>query len=131
MRRVPPALLATLLLLVVPGQAGCIIFMDEDDDPEGEAWAEFRRYLRPRQACVQDAECVVVPVDYPLGCSYGVNIRHRDAVARKSKELSEDFMGGPTCSGPAPPGCQLICREGRCLSPFEHGCRDETTDGGR
>ena len=72
-------------------------------------------------------------VRHALGCAASVasvNIRYRDAVARKSKELSEDFMG-PTCSGPAAPGCQLICREGKCLSPFEQGCRDETTDGGR
>jgi hypothetical protein len=124
----PLAGAVSLSLLLAAGLASCGIWAESD--PEGEAWSEFREYLRGRQTCVVDEDCEVVEVKCPLGCSYGVNAKYAAAARRKAADLAEGFECTKCTHGDAA-SCHLLCSEGKCLSPYESRCGQLVPDAGR
>jgi len=114
--------------LLAAGQPSCIV-ADDESSPEDDAWAEFRRYLKPRQKCVADEDCVVVDVECPLGCAYGVNAKYATEVRREAVDMAEGF-DCPSCTHIDAAGCHLVCSEGKCLGPYESGCGRASPDAG-
>jgi len=91
----------------------------DGDATQSSINVEFENFVKERNACASDAECVLVSPGCPLGCGTGVRPEHAEEVSAKAAALiARAQEGGPSCTYKCA-ALQPRCQEGHCTAVVE------------
>jgi hypothetical protein len=76
--------------------------------------SEFYAFVRERQGCSQDQDCVKLTTWCPFGTAVSVATRYREAVEAKYEQLAADFAKVGDCKYKAAAHGPTICLKGQC-----------------
>ena len=93
----------------------CLLLVFACSPSEDEIREEFDAEVAASRACEQQSDCVVLSPGCPLGCWVVVSTAARERVARKARELIEDYeSGGATCEYDCTEAPAVACSAGVC-----------------
>lgn len=101
----------------------CAVFGLACGASEEEVQREFDAVVAASNACERDSECVEVSPGCPLGCGHAINVKHKQTVERRARELIDDYeTGGRSCDYECVLRGPVACIADRCdFAPLDAG----------